>query len=486
VLKVRKIITASSNIAVQVVSRSGRHTNVIKHVGSAKNETELENLTKLAYSFISSQNKNLSLFTETSEFNNHNLVSIDNLRIVDHKHTFAYEFLSNHYKLNGFYSLGNSLLKNLSIMRIIEPTSKIRSIKLLNRYFGIKYTKNTLYKNLPLLNKLKLEVEKIAVSYAKKHLSFDFTLVFFDVTTLYFETFKEDEEGFRKPGFSKDNKPNQPQVLVSLVVTSEGYPIAADVFKGNKFEGHTIIPVIENFKSTHNIKNLTVVADAGMLSLENTQKLKNKGLNYIVGARVSNLPTKQVKEVSGYLDKKESIYFQTETGKGTLVCDYSVNRASKNRSDRKKQVQKALDQINNPGRSIKRLKYVKQVSKIKFTLNKELIEKQEALDGIKGYYTNLKEVSPKLIISRYKDLWNVEKSFRIAKSDLLARPIFHHKKESIKAHILIVFVALAVTKSIEIKTGKSIKRVRDEIWEILDIHIKDSLTGKEHIKRSEY
>ena len=124
----------------------------------------------------------------------------------------------------------------------------------MKKYFEINYTKNTLYKRLLRFNRLKDDAEKLAFEYAKKYLSFDFSLVFFDITTLYFETFKEDKEEFRRIGFSKDNKPNQPQVLVSLIVTKEGYPIAMDVFSGNTFEGHTMIPTIENFKKTWNRK----------------------------------------------------------------------------------------------------------------------------------------------------------------------------------------------------------------------------------------
>ncbi len=107
------------------------------------------------------------------------------------------------------------------------------------------------------------------------------------------------------------------------------------------------------------------------------------------------------------------------------------------------------------------------------------------MDGIKGYITNLKEPNPALIISRYKDLWHVEKSFRIAKSDLQTRPIYHHKLENVKAHILIVFVALALSKSIEILKNKSIQNIKTKIWEIEDIELHDTLTNKKWIIRTE-
>lgn len=484
--KIRKVKTASGKIAVQVVERIGllRRTRIIKHIGSGIGEAEIDNLLSLAQKFLDSEEKTSPLFPELFESPKYDLVSRGHIKAKKGRHIFAYEFLEKYYKLNGFDILNNKLLKDLVIMRIIEPCSKLRSILLLDKYFGILYPKNSLYLNLPSLNNFKTDIEKIAVNYARKNLSFDFSLVFFDVTTLYFETFKEDKDNFRKPGFSKDGKSQQPQILVSLVVTKEGYPIAADIFEGNKFEGHTMIPVIENFKILHNITNLTVVADAGMLSLENTQKLTEKNLNYIVGARLSNLPLKTIGEMSGYLNKKEGIYFQIETQNGILICDYSAKRATKNRFDREKQIKKALSQINNPGK-VKKLRFLKQNIKQKFELNQKLIEKQELMEGIKGYLTNLKEPDPKLIISRYKDLWHVEKSFRIAKSDLQTRPIYHFKKENIKAHILIVFVALAISKSIEILLNKSIQNIKDEIWDIEDIELHDTLTNKTWVIRTE-
>lgn len=485
-MKVRKVKTASGKIGVQVVERSGfsRRTKVLKHFGSGNNKAEVDNLLVLAQKFLDNEEKTGVLFPEMFETPKYDLVSRQHIKGKAGKHLFAYEFLEGYYKLNGFDDLNNKLLKDLVIMRIIEPCSKLRSISLLDKYFGILYPKNSLYLKLPLINNLKNRLEKIAVNYAKKNLSFDFTLVFFDVTTLYFETFKEDKDNFRKPGFSKDGKSQQPQILVSLVVTKEGYPIAADIFEGNKFEGHTMIPVIENFKKVHSITNLTVVADAGMLSEKNTKELSNRNLNYIVGARLSNIPLKTIKEMSESLNKTEGIYFQAETPNGTLICDYSVKRATKNRFDREKQIQKALKQINNPGK-IKKQRFLTQTSKQKFELNQNLINKQELLDGIKGYITNLKDPNPALIISRYKDLWHVEKSFRIAKSDLQTRPIYHHKLENVKAHILIVFVALAISKSIEIKLNKSIQKIKDEIWQIEDIELHDTLTNKTWVIRTE-
>ena len=266
-LKTRIITTGSKNKAVQIVRRKNHITEIVKHIGTARNNDELIQLQQLADKYICKQSNAISLFPNLND----NSIKIENLQFTQSFHSFAYEFLSYFYELNGFNKLKNKLLKDLSIIRLIEPASKIRSIELIQEYFGIKYSRNTMYRNLNIFSEMKLNIEKIAIEYAKNHLNFDFSLVFYDVTTLYFESFKDDE--LRKCGFSKDNKFNQPQILIALIVNKDGYPISINIFEGNKFEGHTFIPTIKELKNKHNIKNLTVVADAGMLSFDNIEKL---------------------------------------------------------------------------------------------------------------------------------------------------------------------------------------------------------------------
>ena len=299
-------------------------------------------------------------------------------------------------------------------------------------------------------NEKKDEIEKIAVNYARKYLSFDFSLVFFDVTTLYFETFKEDKDNFRKPGFSKDGKHQQPQVLVGLVVTKEGFPISIESFEGNTFEGHTMLPVILNLKKKYNIENLTIVADVGMLSFNNMEVLQKHNFSYVVGARIGGIKENIIKNVSEEINKQENYIVEAKTKYGRLLVDYSKKRASKDKSDREKQIRKAEYQIVNGNPILKRIRFLKEDVKTKYKLNQKLIDKDIILDGLKGYYTNTEEKDARLLIKRYKDLWHVEKAFRIAKSDLLARPMFHHKKENVKAHIIVVFVSLAIAKIIDI------------------------------------
>jgi hypothetical protein len=181
-----------------------------------------------------------------------------------------------------------ALLNDLVAIRIFEPASKLRSLELLEQFFGICHSCKAYYKITPHCVDLKKTVEQKVARFAGLHYSFNFDILFCDVTTLYFETFEED--GLRKNGFSKDNKSQQPQILIALMVSKEGFPVAYELFSGSTFEGHTIIPIIKDFIERNRVKEFTVVADAAMISSENIQKLAQNNINYIVGARLGNIP----------------------------------------------------------------------------------------------------------------------------------------------------------------------------------------------------
>ena len=463
-LRVRTTKTGKGKLSVQVCLSKSKKVVVVQHIGTVSKTKSLDGLKKLALNYIATQTKFPLLspsFLVSTKNENDFLLHTSNLEIVGTTHLFSYDFLEAWYKENGFLNLESSILKDLVISRILEPSSKLQTIDFLLNSFGIHYPKNKIYDYLATISNLKEQAEDVAYSYATKKYPANFSLVFYDVTTLYFETNKSDD--LRKNGFSKDNKSNQPQILIGLLVNRDVYPVSFDIFTGNTFEGNTFIPSILNLKKKRNIENLTVVADAGMISLKNVAELQKHGLNYIVGARIGNLKENILQNISEELHQTEGIFTKTQTDKGILICDYLVKRANKNRSDRKKQILKAEFQLKNQEKVIKRSRFLTQENKLNFKLNLDLIKKDELIEGIKGYYTNLESEDPNLIISRYKDLWHVEKSFRIAKSDLLARPIFHFKETSIKAHILIVFISLAITKSIELKTNHSIRKIKELI-----------------------
>lgn len=466
--RIRKVKTGSGSMAIQVGFYCGKGFRLTKHIGSSKDQGKINELIEIARNFIRSRSPQLEFnFNSQSE----EILFKRGIKIGKSCLQTAYEYLDAIYAKIGFNKLENEILKHFAIMRVLEPSSKAKSIILLNKYFDIDYKKTTVFRQLLKLIDLKSEVEKIAIKYAKNNLHFDFSLVFYDVTTLYFETHAQDD--FRRNGFSKDNKINQPQILIGLVVNDAGFPIYYEVFKGNTFEGKTIIPVILKIKEKYRIKRFTVVADAGMLSADNLTALVENGIDYVVGARMGNLNMNETKSIASELNQTDKQIIRREN----IIYEYSVKRARKDKVDNDKQVEKAKYFLNNPGKVMKKSKFLTSPDKKSFKLNEVIIEKHRLLEGIKGYKTNIENLSDRLLIDRYKDLWRVEQSFRIAKSDLEARPIYHRKQNSIECHVLIVFVALCMGRVIELDKKASIKKVMEDLKNQWTITLTDDISG---------
>lgn len=278
-LSIRKVKTKSGSVAVQVVEYQGHKSKIIKHIGSGKKEEEITLLCQKAREYIKENTGQISLFPEAEQ----KILFIDQGECIGVTHQFARRFLmccANECGLSGI----DQLLLDLSIMRILEPASKLRTIGLLSDYFGINYSLR-IYRKIPKLIKLKSEIEQRAYKLAVKKFKEQFYFVLYDVTTLYFETFKSDE--LRISGFSKDNKPQQPQIIIGLLVTHTGFPLSYEVFPGNTFEGKTMLPIIERFISKHKRTKPIIVADAAMLSEERLKELKEEKISYIVGAKIS-------------------------------------------------------------------------------------------------------------------------------------------------------------------------------------------------------
>ena len=324
---------------------------------------------------------------------------------------------------------------------------------------------------------LKDLVEDTVVDFLKKCYQFNFELLFYDVTTLYFETFKADE--LRIPGFSKNNKSLQAQIVVALMVTPDGFPVGFEVFLGNTFEGNTIIPVVESFIKKRDIQKFTIVADAAMISNANIESFLAHNINYIVGARLGNITQDLFEQIQDNLKKEDGQTTRIRTDKGDLICSYSKVRYNKDKYEMEKQIKRAEFLKENPSKN-KKVKFLKLENK-KPVINTKLIERTTALLGVKGYYTNLseKEADNATIIARYHDLYKIEQAFRIAKSDLQTRPIFHYKEQPIKLHLLICFMALVTAKHIELRTEVSIKKFLTELKKITDARLYSHLTKKE-------
>jgi len=473
-LRIRTIKTGSGARAVQVIYYLNRKRVIYKHIGSAKTDSELETMLVVAQDFIDNYAPTLPFEIET-KFDN--LLYLDKADFLGVYYTYLYEILSAIIKKVGLSGINKQFLLDLVIMRILDPSSKLRSIELLETCFGIKHSRKSFYKSARNWLSLKEEVEQIVIKFLKENYDFNFELLFYDVTTLYFETFDADE--FRKQGFSKDNKSLQPQILVALMVTPEGFPVGYEVFPGNTFEGHTILPVVKAFIQKHSIKQFTIVADAAMISNDNVEELRKAGINYIVGARLGNIGNELFQRIHSSLVREDRNTIRLQTEKGYLICSFSNTRYRKDKYEMEKQIQRAEILLKEPGK-IKKVKFLKTDNK-EPALNNELINRTKVLLGIKGYYTDLEEsiVDNETVISRYHDLYKIEQAFRISKNDLKTRPIFHFKEEPIKLHLLICFMALVISKHIELTTNVSIKKFVTELKKVTDARMFSQITNKE-------
>lgn len=472
-LHIRSVTTASGATAVQVVEYVERKVRVRLHVGSAHTPEEKQALIESAQKWIADKTRQPSLFPPPQRRS-----PLDAYEYAGIRYACAHECLHALLARFGFTELGNALLHDLVIMRIIEPASKLRSIALMEEYFGIVHRRLFFYQSLKQYLSQKDAVERGAVAIAKSEFAFDFSVVFYDVTTLYFETFKSDT--LRKPGFSKDNKSQQPQIMLSVVVTKEGFPVSYDIFPGNTFEGHTMIPVIRALQKKHSVETLTVVADAAMISAANIEELRKHNLRYIVGARMGSLDLSLISEKLG---KRDGATTRHETKLGTLVCHFSAKRYAHDKQEMEKQLARAKGLVQTPGKA-KRAKFLKAEG-ASYTLNDELLEKTKLRLGIKGYYTNREnDWSDMMIVERYRDLWRIEAAFRVEKGDLATRPIFHFKEDPIRVHILICFMALVVSKYMEIKTELSIRRITDALLRVTDVQLVHRITRETETLRS--
>ncbi len=470
-MRIRVVITASGKRALQVISKQSGIVKVHKHIGTYGNESEKALLYKKAEDFIRRYTGQVS-FTDylTSP-------SLADVIITQSRPLFAYELLSRCYDKLGFARYPDPLIKDLVIARLHHPASKRELHESLYEVLGRHYALRTIYRHIKQSVKtgIKEQFQEALITFARQGLGDTLQLVFYDVTTLYFDS--QVKTTLKDFGFSKDHRSADSQIVIGLVVNKQGFPLYFDVFSGKTFEGHTLVKVVENIQTLLQTPDLIVVADAAMLNQDNIDQLVAKEIEFIVGARLANLPVSLIDQIHAQLAKQDNnIAVFTYHGQ-RLVCQYSEKRAAKDRSDRARQLERAKTVIDNPTRLMGRYRFVKKAKDLKYLINTELIEKAEKLEGVKGYITNT-TLDAQTVIDRYHDLWHIENSFRITKSDLEARPIFHRLDETIKAHMVLVFAGLAISKYIEQSTGMSIKKVLQLSSRILTHTMINTKTGE--------
>jgi len=455
----RNLKNRSGSLSVQIIQKSRGKYKVVKTIGSGRTEQELSQLTLVGKQEIERLSKQTGLFVWENDLQIEQIfsnLSNASIRIVGLEIIFG-----SIYDKIGFGSIKEDLFRHLVIARIAYPLSKLKTVDYLYRYQGINLDIDAVYRFLDKLNKeLKDQVEQISYAHTLKVLNGKISVVFYDMTTLYFEA--EDEDDLRKTGFSKDGKHSNPQIFLGLLVGNGGYAIGYDIYQGNIFEGHTLIPFLEKISAKFKLDKPIVVADAGLLSTENIKALEVKEYEYILGARIKNEPDKIRKQIFDNEFSNGQTICINKSATTRLIVSFSEKRAAKDQHNRNRGLQRLEKQINagkltksninNRGYN----KYLKMEGEISIQIDYEKFNTDAIWDGLKGYITNTKLTNDQ-VIDNYKSLWNIERAFRMSKTDLRIRPIYHRLKSRIEAHICISFTAYCIYKELErlLKQAKS-------------------------------
>lgn len=483
---VRKKINASGSVSIQILEKIGRNNKLIQTVGSSCDKDEIDKLYKKAYEILPSlkNQSTINFYTGTDEaiLNFTKQLANSSIRSIGTQLVFGKLF-----DAMGFETIDSELFRDLVISRIIYQGSKLKLVDYLRRYENRDISIQRIYRFLDKFHSTyKDTIEEIAFNHTKKILT-NITVVFYDMTTLYFES--GDEDDFRKIGFSKDGKFQNPQIMLGLLVGEYGYPIGYELFDGNTFEGHTLMPMLEKFQKKFNLVKPIVIADSGLLSKANIAQLKVKGYQYILGARIRNsdaVLSQKIVELKLTTDGDTGLI--TKDDGDRLVISYTDKRARNDEHNRNKGLKRlekrvkggklTKDQINSRGYN----KYLLLQNEINVVIDYDKFHTDGLWDGLKGYTTNT-SLPAQVVISNYSNLWQIEKAFRMSKSDLEIRPIYHFTKRRIEAHISISFVAYSIYKELERVLYKyqapfGVKKAREIVSNIyqLEIVLPDSKT----------
>jgi hypothetical protein len=467
---VRTVRTASGATAVQIVHGSRRGARLIEHVGSAHDELELEALKAAARQRLIGGQAQLDLGLDPAATAAAAAGSRGPLEIASSRMGHLWDGLSSAYDQLGFARAvgGDEVFRQLVLARIIEPTSKADSLRVLAEVGVDAVSYPTLNRRLRGYAAEEFRRKLAAACAAHARLG-PASLVLYDVSTLYFET--DAGDGFREPGFSKERR-LEPQITIGLLTDAVGFPLMVEAFEGNAAETTTMLPTIRAFMAAHQLADVTIVADAGMVSETNRRAIEAAGLSFILGAKIPDIPYAVTEWRCEHPDQEppDGLILTQPRPAGprdrrrdeVVYYQYRADRARRSLRGIDEQIGKAEKAVAGKV-PVKRNRFIRLVGADK-SVNRTLEAKARALAGWKGYITNLATcpdgtpVTAEFVIGAYHHLFQIEASFRMSKHDLAARPIYHHKRESIDAHLTIVFAALAVGRLVEDRTDWSIRR----------------------------
>ena len=477
----RKVRTASGATAVQIVRKHRGVRTIVEHIGSAHDDAQLAALVQIAKERITVGQLafDLDALTPTAPTGVAPIVTGSRSRVL-------WEVLEGAYRRLGFHAVvDDDVFMKLVLARVVEPTSKTDTIRVLDELGVEAPGLRTIWRTLARCVEQDWRGKLATAAYAHATRHGQLKLVLYDVTTLYFEA--EDEDALRKVGMSKERRVD-PQIVVGMLVTPDGFPLEVHEFPGNTGETLTLLPVLRAFQDRHQVDDVVVVADAGMLSASNLNQIEDAGFSFIVGSRISKAPYDLAEHFDrhggvlydgGTLESKRIMGVGPNARERRVVYHYSAKRDRRDNHTLDKQVERA-QKIADGKRPLKKDRFVK-LTGTRPAVDQALVDRARQLAGLKGYVTNIPAIRLPggEIVAAYHELFQVEASFRMAKTDLRARPMFHHEADSIHAHLTIVFTALAISRHLQAATGVSIRKIVRTLRPLRDVTI--SINGNELI-----
>lgn len=466
---IRKKFNKSGSCSVMLVTgeravgKKNPITRTIKYFGSAKDKKQLDVLLKSAEAYkanVEAASPKALTLKIASDLDIKSCRSLNTGFCDVYGPTFESVFSKLDVKPNLM-----SKLRDLAIMRIAAPSSKLKMTAIAPEY-GIEHQVDNIYKAMnqitaPVINKIKQAVyDNTKQLLAANNKTVD--VLFYDLTTIYFETSTQNE--LRDFGFSKDGKHQHVQIMLAMIVTTDGMLIDYEEFPGSCYEGHTLIPVLQELKQRYAINNIVLVADAALMNNINLQELNSNNIKYVIAARIKNT-AKEIKQsiltiddyvsIAGNLaNAQEEIKAKTITlADDCIIAYHSTKRAKKDAHDREKSLEKIQKHVNSSTKSkltgILKKPYVKISKGCKIEIDPIKLENDKQYDGFFGIRTNIENPNPLDLLSSYRGLWQIEQTFRIAKNSLEIRPVFHYKPQRIRAHLAICYMALALVRTTE-------------------------------------
>ncbi len=367
--------------------------------------------------------------------------------------------------------LGFNLMESVTLLiceRLHDPVSKLSNFINQKDYFGIEHIDlHQIYRTLDHLYSSEQAIKELIYHKGRNLFNQKLDLVFYDVTTFYFDSDKED--GFREKGFGKDGKIGNTIVTFGLLIDQNKQPVGYEVYHGKQYEGHTFSDALKRLKNKYQIGKIICVADTGMMNTDNLMEVQEADYEYIFGERLKNLPHKiqdEILDISNYQTLKveditscqeiEIQYYVSPYKERKLISTYSSKRAAKDKAEREEKIRKAQVFLENPQSLAKKAKtyYLKKEGKDNYSLDQEKIKKSERFDGFSSIATNNKELSVEQILEAYKQLFKIEQSFRSFKTFLETRPMYHWTKNRILGHLALCYISFTVLNYLQLQLKK--------------------------------